>query len=166
MAFSDDMIRGLVHTGAYSNPQDEQHLAGVLIARRDKLGATYLNAITPLVDFALTAGGELSFSNAAVAAGVAQPPGAGYQIEWANFDNTTGAVSAIGGSRAAGEHSSAPSALPPAMGSFVRVRISVADAAADLKPVDAFFRRNQSGWALVGIDRGISTTTALKEKTS
>ena len=166
MAFSDEMIRGLVHTGAYSNPQDEQHLAGVLIARRDKLGATYLNAITPLVDFALTAGGELSFSNAAVAAGVAQPPGAGYQIEWANFDNTTGAVSAIGGSRAAGEHSSAPAALPPAMGSFVRVRISVADAAADLKPVDAFFRRNQSGWALVGIDRGISTTTALKEKTS
>jgi hypothetical protein len=92
-------------------------------------------------------------------------PAAGYLVEWANFDNNTRAESPIGESRAPAERSPAPAALPATVGSFVRVRISE-DAAADHKPVDAFFRRNQNGWALVGIDRGISTTTALKEKTS
>ena len=160
MAFSDEMIRGLVHTGGYTNPRDEQHLADTLIGRRDKIGAAYLTAITPLIDFALTADGELSFSNAAVAAGVAQPPAAGYQIDWENFDNATGAASRIGESRTLGGRAPAPSPLPAAPASFIRARVKLVEPAASDKPVDAYFRRTTTGWALVGIDRGLSTITA------
>ena len=38
MAFSDEMIRALVKTGQYSDPQAEALLAKVLIQRRDKIG--------------------------------------------------------------------------------------------------------------------------------
>jgi hypothetical protein len=164
MAFSDEMIRGLVHTGGYSDPRDEQHLADVLIARRDKIGAAYLNAITPLVDFALTPAGELSFADAAVSAGVANAAGAGYQLVWENFNNATGAASRIGEGRASADRAAAPAALPSAAGSFVRIRITEVNAAAGHKPVDAYFRRMSSGWKLVGIDRGIATTTVHEEK--
>jgi hypothetical protein len=156
MAFSDELIRGIVHTGGYSDPLAEKHLADTLIARRDKIGGAYLNAITPLVDFALAPNGELSFRNAAVAAGVAPAPASGYQVEWANFDNAAGTASRIGDSHAAADHAAAPSALPTTPASFVRVRIS--DGVADHKPVDAYFRRNATSWALVGIDRGLAAT--------
>ena len=53
MAFSDEMIRAIVKTGEYSDAAAERHLADVLIKRRDKIGAAYLPAVNPLVDFAL-----------------------------------------------------------------------------------------------------------------
>jgi hypothetical protein len=165
-AFSDALIRGIVHTGGYSDPAAEKHLADTLIARRDKIGAAYLDAVTPLVDFALTSGGELSFDNAAAAAGVAKPPSAGYQVEWATFDNATGMTSPIGESHAIGGHASAPSPLPSAPASFIRARISETGGVVGHKPIDVYFRRAASGWTLVGIDRGITTNSVLKEKTS
>ena len=39
MAFSDEMIRAIVKTGQYTDPQAEQLLADVLIQRRDKIGS-------------------------------------------------------------------------------------------------------------------------------
>jgi hypothetical protein len=159
MAFSDELIRDLVHTAGYSDPGAEQHLAAVLIGRRDKIGAAYLNAITPLAGFALTTEGALSFHNVAVAAAITPAPAAGYRFEWANFDNATGATTAIGENRAAGERVSAPSALPAATGSFIRVRVSEVEPAVGHKPVDAYFRRGDNGWVLVGIDRLLHTHT-------
>jgi hypothetical protein len=166
MAFSDEMIRGLVRTGGYSDPAAEKYLADTLIARRDKIGAAYLDAITPLVDFTLNSGGELAFSNAAVAAGAGQSPRGGYPCEWAIFDNPTGTTSPLGESRAVGERASAPSPLPSGPASFVRVRISETGGVAGHKPVDVYFRRDATGWKLVGIDRGLATAKALKEKKS
>lgn len=166
MAFSDELIRDLVHTGRYTDPAAEKHLADTLIARRDKIGAAYLNAITPLADFALTPEGALSFTNVAVAAHIASLSTAGYQFEWATFDNATGATTGIGENRAPGDHVSAPATLPATPGSFIRIRISAVDAPAGHKPVDTYFRRTSNGWSLVGIDRGLSTNTALKEKSS
>ena len=65
-AFTDEMIRAVVKVGSYSDPAAEALLADVLIQRRDKIAAHYLAAINPLVDFALTPAGRLTFRNAAV----------------------------------------------------------------------------------------------------
>ena len=75
------------HTVVVPIGATEQHgphaplLTDVLIKRRQKIAAAYLPAINPLVDFALSEDGRLSFSNAAVAAGIATAPAAGYRVE-------------------------------------------------------------------------------------
>ena len=88
-AFTDDLIRAAVHTGEYSDPRAEQYLAEVLIKRRDKIAATYLPAVNPVVAPRLDATGGLTFENAAIAAGMAGGP-ARYRATWFHFDNATG----------------------------------------------------------------------------
>jgi hypothetical protein len=155
MAFGDDMIRALVHTAGFSDPAAEQHLAHVLIQRRDKIGAAYLIAVHPLVNFALSPAGRLSFENAAAAAGIAAEPRGGYQLRWERFDNATGAVAPIGESTidAAGAVD-APGTLPDAPDAFVSVTVGAVQPPYDAwAPVRAYFHRLSSGWVLVGIDR-------------
>jgi hypothetical protein len=156
MAFSDDMIRAVVKTGSYSDPKAEDLLTGVLIQRRDKIGRAYLPAINPVVNVALDAAGNLTFENAAVAAGVAPPPPGGYAIEWHRFDNATGQIASALGSSTAGPdgRSSAPAALPADPGAFIVVQIRAVQAAtaAWSTPVHAYFRRS-GGWKLVGFER-------------
>jgi hypothetical protein len=156
MAFSDEMIRAMVKTGAYSDPAAEQHLADVLIERRKRIGERYLVSVNPIVDVALDASGTLTFENAAVQAGVAEAPPRGYSAAWARFDNATGNTTPIGTptSSSAGRMS-APSGLPTSDGTFVRVQISAVDPPpkAWAQPVDVYFRRAGGGWKLVGLER-------------
>jgi hypothetical protein len=155
-AFSDEMIRAMAKTGAYSNPNDEKLLADVLIERRDKIAQAYLNAVNPLVDFSMSADGRLSFRNAAVDARVATAPANGYRATWARFDNATRTATAIGDTTgAAGAPLAAPANLPNAAGTYLKVSIAAAggDNAAAREPVDVYFRRTGSGWQLVGIER-------------
>ena len=70
-AFTDDLIRAAVHTGEFTDPAAEKYLGDVLIKRRDKIASIYLNAVNPIVEPRLDANGQLSFQNAAYAAGVA-----------------------------------------------------------------------------------------------
>ena len=65
-AFTDDMIRAVVHTGQFSNPAAEKYLADVLIQRRDTIKSIYLTQVNPIVAPRLDAKG-LTFENAAVA---------------------------------------------------------------------------------------------------
>jgi hypothetical protein len=157
MAFTDDLIRALVHTGGFSDPDAERHLATVLMQRRDKIGAAYLIAVHPLVNFALSAGGRLSFDNAAVAAGVAVEPRGGYRIRWERFDNATGAFAPLGDSAIEMDREvDAPAPLPEAPDAFVSVTVSaVQPPHEEWTPVRAYFRRTAGGWALVGIDRDV-----------
>jgi hypothetical protein len=156
MAFSDEMIRRIVATGGYSDERAATLLADVLIQRRDKIGRVYLNAINPVVDFALGPDGALTFENAAVAAGVASEPPAGYIVHWASVDNATGRVEALGSPTATTDRRTrAQASLPSGAGAIVRARIA---AASDVQPswavpVDVYFRRGTSGWTLLGIDR-------------
>lgn len=155
MAFSDDMIRAAVKTGRYSDPLAEKHIADTLIARRDAIGRTWLTDVNPVIEPALDASGSLTFKNAAVVAGVAPAP-ASYEVAWFTFDNATGAASPIGQPvTSAREAANAPSGLPAAEGSFVRVDIKAAGGAHPswASPVRAFFRRLGSGWKLVGFER-------------
>src|SRR5688572_2589618 len=155
MAFTDDMIRAAVKTGRYSDAAAEKHIADTLIARRDAIGRSWLTDVNPVIDPALDASGALTFRNAAVAAGVAKPP-ASYEVAWFRFDNATGGVTPIGQpTPSAREGGAAPSGLPTADGSFVRVDIKAMDAAHPswATPVRAFFRRAGTGWELVGFER-------------
>jgi hypothetical protein len=102
-AFSDEMIRAIVHTGEFTDPSAEKAIADILIKRRDKILRAYLPAVNPIVTPRLE-NGQLSFENAAVAADVAKAPEQ-YRAAWFQFDNATGE------SRPLGETTSATTTL-------------------------------------------------------
>jgi hypothetical protein len=158
MAFSDEMIRAMVGTGQYSDPQARKLLTDVLIARRDRIGYAYLTAVNPVVNVALSPDGALAFENAAVAAGVAAVPAGGYVVEWARFDNATGATTALGTSTAAAGvagRTAAPVPLPSQAGAYIRLDVRAVQPPNPSwgKPVTVFFRRADGGWRLVGLER-------------
>jgi hypothetical protein len=156
MAFSDDLIRAIASAGQYHDEAAAKLLADVLIQRRDKIGTAYLNAINPAVNFALDGSDTLTFQNAAVEARVANEPASGYTISWFTFDNATGNTTAIGSPTATTDRrAKAPASLPSATGAIVKVQIAATDPAHApwAAPVDAYFRRGTSGWALVGVER-------------
>ena len=72
-AFSDEMIRAIVHTGEFSDPAAEKAIGDIMIKRRNKILRTYLPAVNPIVTPRLE-NNRLSFENAAVAADVAKAP--------------------------------------------------------------------------------------------
>ena len=155
MAFTDDMIRAAVRTGAYSDPAAEKHIADTLIARRDAIGRAWLTDVNPVIDPSLDGSGMLRFTNAAVAAGVAKAP-ASYEAAWFSFDNATGESTPIGSPvGASGTELEAPDSLPSATGAYVRVDIKAVESEHPSWgiPVKAFFVRNASGWKLVGFER-------------
>ncbi len=155
-AFTDEMIRTVVRSAAYSDPAAEAHLADVLIQRRQKIAAAYLPAINPFVDFTLSPDGRFAFRDAAVAAGVATPSPAGYRIGWASFDNATGESRAIGPSTTEVQmQAPAPGSLPPAPDAFVRIQVAAIEPAgtASTRPASVYFRRTPDGWKLVGVER-------------
>jgi hypothetical protein len=155
MAFTDELIRAAVHTGEYSDPAAERHVAAVLIKRREAIGRTYLTAINPVVDPHLDGAGLLTFENAAVTAGFAEAPTA-YHAAWFRFDNATGETRPIGETR-----NTTTSMVPPAElsaaapGSFIEIDITADSAghASWQQPVRTFFRRTSGGWTLVGLER-------------
>lgn len=155
MAFTDEMLRAVVAAGRFSDPAAGRHLADVLIARRDKIGAAYLPRINPLVDFALDERGVLAFANAAVDAGVASAP-AGYRAAWSEYDNDAGESRSLGAdTRSSAPRMEAPDTLPSRAGAFVRIEVSAVDPprAAWTRPVDVYFKRTARGWMLVGLER-------------
>lgn len=154
MAFTDDMIRTLVKTGEFSDPQASMHLGDVLIRRRDTIGRTYLTRLNPVVDPALEASGTLRFGNAAVDHRLTDPP-TSYRATWSTFDNATGATRPLGETTGAGSPMRAPAGLPTTPGSYIQVEIAAdhANHASWTQPVRAFFLRQAAGWKLVGFER-------------
>ena len=156
MAFSDAQIRAAVNTGEFNDPAAEKILADVLIERRDKIGAVHFSNLNPLVRFALTDGGVLTFENPAVRAGFARAPEQGYEATWHRFDNASGQTEALGSpTTSAGERMQSPGRLPGEAQAFVKVSIRALQPAhaAWAVPVDVYFRRTGATWTLVGIDR-------------
>jgi hypothetical protein len=157
MSFTDDDIRKMVRTGLLSDPRSEQYVVETLIQRRDKIGQAYLNAVSPLVNFALDSKGRLTFENASVAAKLANASAAGYSATWSQFNNDTGETTAIGSpTTTSGNQVQAPAGLPTAAGSFVKVQLSAApppEKGTAVAPLDVYFRRTGDGWRLVGLER-------------
>jgi hypothetical protein len=164
MAFSDDMIRELVKVGRLSDPAAANELAAVLMQRRDRIGQAYYAAIAPLADFALDAGGSLTFVNEATRSRVLPNTTTGYTARWARFDNATGTATPFGESSSQAEaRLQAPAGLGSTPGSFVQVELTCTSTTypAWQQPVRLHFRRDASGWALVGVQR---TTPTLDPK--
>jgi hypothetical protein len=153
-AFSDEMIRAIIHTGEFSDAAAEKALGDIVIQRRDKVLRTYLPAVNPIVSPRLDASGRLLFDNAAVAAGVARPPQT-YRASWFEFDNATGTTRPLSATSSATTTIEAPSGLPRTAGSFVAVDISAesSEYATWRKPVRAYFRRDGNDWKLIGFER-------------
>jgi hypothetical protein len=155
MAFSDEMIRALVKTGKYSDPAAEKLLADVLIKRRDRIGRAYFSRINPVVNLSLDPTGVLRFENAAASAGMLKGP-LTYTVSWAVFNNTTGQATPLGGQmKTETGQIAAPKQLPQSSGAYVTAEVRVVDPphAPWANPVRATFRRSDSGWKLVGLDR-------------
>jgi len=155
MLFTDDLIRAAVHSGQYSDPAAEAHLAAVLGKRRDKIGRTYLPAVNPIVDPKIDAAGQLTFGNAAVDAGFAEKPTA-YHAAWFRFDNATGATQPAGQTENATPAMAMPSALAAtSSGAFVQVDVTADSTQYQSwkEPARLVFRRTAGGWKLVGLER-------------
>ena len=152
-AFHDSLLRAIARTGQFSNPQAADLLADALIARRDKIARAYLPAVNPIVDVALSPDGTLTFANASVDAGVAEPPER-YVVQWARFDNATGTSTPLGPPiEVRAPRAAAPPGVRGADG-FVKVQIAAPGGPeAWRQPVDAYFRRDGGGWTLVGLTR-------------
>jgi hypothetical protein len=162
-AFSDEMIRAIVHTGEFSAPADEKAIADILIKRRDKIARAYLPAVNPIVTPRLD-NHQITFENTAVAAGVADAP-EGYLASWFHFDNTTGETRPIAATSSKTTTIAAPAGLPTTRASFVAVDLSAnrRDYPGWLRPVRAYFRLDADGWKLVGLDRIPENSTKAAE---
>jgi hypothetical protein len=152
-AFTDDMIGAAIRVGRFNDPRSEERLAQFLIERRDAIVRRYLLAVNPIVDLRLSPDGTMTFSNAAVDAGIAPAP-PGYAVEWKLLDNATGATSDLGVTRSKAPRAPAPSLLPPAAGTYLWASISVAGGPDSWStPAHVVFRREANGWTLIGFQR-------------
>ncbi|HEX5216957.1 MAG TPA: hypothetical protein VFV98_15955 [Vicinamibacterales bacterium] len=156
--FTPEMIRGVVAKARYSDPRATEYLIGVLLKRQKKVLTAWLAGVNPLVDFTnYEAGGDLTFVNAAVAAGVATDA-TSYTVQWARLDNATGQTTAIGGA----ETNTRPQFRVPAAaasmraGEYLEARVSATHASFPTwaTPVTVHFRRTAVRWETVGITRG------------
>jgi hypothetical protein len=153
-AFDDELIRALVHTGQFSDPAAEQHLATVLMERRDKVARAYLGVVNPIVDASLSAAGELTFKDAGRDAHVVTSP-AQYRAAWYEFDNATGNTRSLDETRSTTATIGPPRGLPSTPGAIVQVDV-IDDSGTQpgtRAPVHLYFRRTADAWALIGLAR-------------
>ncbi len=152
--FTDDAIRAIVAKGRYSDPAAVDALTTALIQRRDRIKDVWLTGINPIVNATLSREGELRFENAAALHGVGGRPD-GYTLRWSRFDNPTDTHAFVGDEVMVTD----PRALAPASvlegSDYVSVRIGTRHPRyAAWTPVQIYFRRTNTGWQTVGLDRG------------
>lgn len=152
--FSDAVLRTIVEQVGYDDAEAVEYLTRTLIERRDRIARTWLTAVNPLRNFALTADGTLTFDNAAVMARAATPA-ASYRIRWFRFDNDSGRHEPAGEPTTVRQ----PVATAPLarFGSAAYVGVAVESEHPDYttwrQPVRAYFRRVGTGWKTVGVFR-------------
>ena len=154
--FSDAAIRAIVEKAQYSDPRATDYMSETLIKRRDKVIRAWLTAVNPVVDLALDATGRLTWSNAAVSAGVADPPES-YTLEWFRFDNATNEHSVAGDTQTvlAPETIAPPAVLAARPGEYAGVKMSATHTShpAWANAATFHFRRTTAGWEWVGAER-------------
>ncbi len=157
--FSDEAIHAIVKAAGYEDPEAISYLARTLIERRDRIARTWLNGVNPIVDVSLGSGDALSFTNAAVEAGVTKH--GTYRIEWGRFDNESGATDMTSSETRTTPGGTAPAALLQ-QATFIVATIwsESAEQPGSRKPAKVYFRRDGPGWKTVGLDR-VATPTAL-----
>ncbi len=154
VSITDDQLGAAVMAGVYTDPADAEFLVKTLAARRDAIAKAYLPAVNPIVTPALDSGGQLTFANAAVDAGVAAAPRA-YSAHWSRLDNNDPSADREIGRTEGGTSMKSPEALPTETNALVGVEIAAVDplVKAWAQPVKIAFRRTGGGWQLVGLQR-------------
>jgi len=154
--FSNEAIRAVVGRARYSSTEAATFVADTLIARRDKVLRTWLTGVNPLVDPTLSPQGVLTFENAAVASGIAGPV-TEYRLSWSRFDNAAGTP--VGEPVVATGTTTETRVPVPFLqnADFVTVDVSTMhpDYPAWEAPVRFTFRREDTNWAPVGLDRAV-----------
>jgi hypothetical protein len=153
--FTDEIVRAVVAKARYSDPRATTFVADTLIKRRDKVLREWLNGVNPAVEPRLAGNGALSWRNAAVEAGVADPP-ASYTLRWFAFDNASHEKRYVGdATTVSGSEAAAPGSLLQGGGDYVGVVITATHPrfAACVKPATFYFRRSGSEWTWVGAER-------------
>jgi hypothetical protein len=166
MAFSDRAIRSIVETAQFTDPKAADRLANVLVGRRDAIGRTWLTTINPIVRPSVSDSGVMTLHNSAVEAGVASEPFA-YWVNWAIYDNTTGATTPIGyAERCAAAQCALPANLM-AQTHYLRAAIRTVHPAYPgwYTPVDVYVRRaHDRRWVVVGIERLPDRSSSIPER--
>ena len=153
--FSDAAVRAVVEKAHYSDPRATDYMTATLLKRREKVLKTWLNGVNPVVDLALDAAGQLTFGNAAVAAGVADAP-ASYTLQWFRFDNATNTRTNVADATTVTTPvATAPVSLMTGGGDYVGVEMTATHPAhrAWANPAVFYFRRTPTGWTWVGAER-------------
>jgi hypothetical protein len=166
--FNDEMIRAVVGKARYGDPKATEYISGALIKRRDKVLATWLNQVNPVVNVALSGVGELTFENAAVNARTATPAES-YSLRWFRFDNAADTRSDVGETVVvAGLRSQAPAELLSSGSEYVGVTITARHPQQTgwARPGTFYFRRaapergpqrgsrgESPAWETVGVER-------------
>ena len=148
----DEAVRTIVAQGDYRAPEAEEHLAGTILRRRDKVLARYLSGLNPLADFEVAegpGGPELAFTNYGEEAGLGAVEA--YEYEWFSFDNLSGRTESLA-PVARVERRRLP--LPAARPEYLMVRIRTLSAGDETwrRRVDVFVRTNGAP-RVVGVDR-------------
>lgn len=151
--FSDTVIRAIVQAAGYDDPRADEYLAATLIRRRDLIARQWLNDVNPVVDVALSPDGTLTFSNAAVDAGVGSH--GDYTIAWSSFDNASGASQEVAVETRREPKGTAPATLLAKAPDYVMVTISSAhpERPSWATPVRVYLRRDGTAWKTVGLVR-------------
>ena len=152
--FSDEAIRAVVEKARYSDPAATEYLTRVLIQRRDKVVAAWINQVCPVVSPSLSPDGTLTFENAAAEAGAATAAES-YTVQWLRFDNASDTRTPAGDPfTAAALTARAPAELLDSdyVGASLTARHPQQPGWAE--PTTVFFRRSGPAWQLVGVERG------------
>ncbi len=149
--FSDDAVRALVHTGEFSDPEAERHLADTLIRRRDKIVGYYLRRMNPLAEFRLVDdGAALAFENLGEKAALAKVEA--YEYEWHVLENRTGRLDPL---PSKGETAAPRLPLPAGGHSYVMARLRSRAAAEPSwrKAIEVYIRKEGGVPAVIGVER-------------
>jgi hypothetical protein len=153
--FDAEMVRAVVEKARFTDPLATDYLTRTLMQRREKVLRAWLAKINPLVEFAISETNELTFQNVAEAEGLAMPAEE-YRIQWARFDNTTGAASDVSNAVVRQPRAPLPSPFQGAAApEFLEARVSAVHPGFPswAQPVTVHFRRSGSSWKLVGLTR-------------
>ena len=155
-AFDDEDVRAIVATAQYSDPAATEYLTKIILERRAKVLATWLNATNPLVDLALSPAGELTFENEAEKAAVAKGGAQRYTVQWSRFENETGHHETFADEvTVTSPRVQAPADLLAVRPEYLaaRIRAHHPDHPGWSQPLMAYFRRSADGWTLAGLER-------------
>jgi hypothetical protein len=149
-AITPEMIAAAVAEARFGDPASEAFLAKAITERRQRILQTFLPKVNPIVDPELSAEGRLSFRNVAVDMAVADRA-PGYRALWYTFDNQADKATLV----ATTEETQSPMLMPPMpAANFLKVDLAaIGGPEAWTRPVSAYFRRNSTGWTLVGFER-------------